>query len=48
MEAAELTGINLKPSMRTSEPSSLQEADRLEQPGDSRRHHRRKSDFQLP
>ena len=25
MEAAELTGINLKPSMRTSEPSSLQE-----------------------
>ena len=25
MEAAELTGINLKPSMRTSGPSSLQE-----------------------
>ena len=25
MEAAELTGINLKPSMRTSEPGSLQE-----------------------
>ena len=25
MEAAELTGINLKPSMRTSEPSSLQD-----------------------
>src|SRR4051794_14715054 len=25
MEAAELTGINLKPSLRTSEPASLQE-----------------------